>query len=168
MATHRIPILGAGTIPDATGNAFFEPYSIKATNDQWRHLVAVLNDSGTKVGLYGSFWVPKNYVGTPKIIVVWATTATTGNVVWDFDYRAIGGDDTESLDQSGTQEAVTVTDAAASAAHERLTPEMALTAANLAADDLVEFFFARDGASASDTLAAAALVHALIFEYADA
>jgi hypothetical protein len=142
--------------------------TVKATNDVWSHLVLIYNDTATKLNCFGRFTVPKNYVGTAKIIVVWTATATTGNVVWDFDYRAVGGNDAESLDQTGFQESVTVTDAAPGAAHRRLEASATLTAANLAVDDEVEFQISRDGADASDTMAAAAMLFEVLFEYADA
>lgn len=168
MATKRIPILGFGTVPDGSGDVFFEPYDIKATADQWKRLVAIFNDTSTRLGLRGGFTVPKDYVGAAKIIVVWTSTATSGDVEWDFDYRAVGGDDTESLDQSGTQESVNLNDTAPSAAHERMETALALTAGNFAADDEVEFELFRDGADAGDTMAAAAIVFNVLFEYSDA
>lgn len=167
MAIHRIPIL-AGAVPDTSGNVFVEKYDVKATNDVWRHLNYIFNDTATRLLVYGTFDIPKNYVGTPKLIIVWTATAITGNVVWDFDYRAVGGDNVESLDQTGTQEAVTVTDAAPGAAHRRLEVSIALTAANFAIDDTVEFLFGRDGVAAGDTMAAAAILFQLLFEYSDA
>lgn len=162
--------MGYNTIPDASGNVFFEPYTIKATNDQWRHGHWIFNDTATRDLLYGLFNVPKNYVGTPLVVIVWTTTATSGNCVWDFDYRAVGGDDLESLDQTGTQEAVTVTDAAPSAANERMEVTIALTAGNFAVDDTVEFLIARDGAvgPGTDTIAAAVQLVGLYFQYNDA
>jgi len=168
MATHRIPILGWGTVPDTSGNIFFEPYDVKATSDVWDRLVCIFNDTATRLGLRGGFTVPKNYVGAPKIIVVWTSTAITGDVEWDFDYRAVGGNDTESLDQAGTQETVNLNDTAPGAAHRRLETLLALTAANLAVDDEVEFELFRDGTDAGDTMAAAAIVFAVLFEYSDA
>ena len=168
MATHRIAILGSGTVPDNSGDVFFEPYDVKATNDAWRRLVAIFNDTATRIGLHGGFTVPRNYVGSPKIVVVWTTTATTGDVEWDLDYRAVGGDDSESLDQAGTQESVNVNDTAPSAAHERMEASLALIAGNLAVDDEVEFELFRDGTDAGDTMAAAAIVFAVLFEYSDA
>lgn len=168
MATHRIPILGFNTVPDASGNVFLEPYSIKATNDVWRHLHFIFNDTSTRDLLYGLFNVPKNYVGTASLIIVWTSTATTGDVVWDFDYRTVAGNDTTSLDQAGTEEAVTVTDTAPGATDRRLEVSISLTSANLAADETVEFLFGRDGASGSDTMAAAAQLVGLFFQYADA
>ena len=167
MSTQRIAILGFGTVPDDSGDAFFEPYAVKAANDQWKRLVGVLNDTTSRVGFYGGFVVPKNYVGSPKIIVVWTSTATTGDVELDFDYRAVGGDDTESLDQTGTQESVNVNDTAPSAVHERLEAALSLTAGNLAADDEVEFGLFRDGTDSGDTMAASAIIFSVLFEYSD-
>ncbi len=168
MATIRVPIIGWPSIPDGSGDVFFEPYSVKATNDVWDRLVAIFNDVNARIGLRGGFTVPKDYVGSAKIIVVWTSTAISGDVEWDFDYRAVGGDDTESLDQAGTQESVNINDTAPSAIHERMEAALTLTAGNIAADDEVEFEFFRDGADAGDTMAAAAIVFALLFEYSDA
>jgi hypothetical protein len=89
-------------------------------------------------------------------------------VEWDFDYRAVGGNDSESLDQAGTQESVNSNDTAPSAAHERMEISIALTDANFAVDDEVEFTLFRDGTDGGDTMAAAAIVFNVFFEYADA
>lgn len=168
MATHRIPILGYNTIPDSSGGVFFEPYTIKATNDNFGHIVLVFNNSNATEGIYGAFVVPANYSGSPVFKIYWTTTATTGNIKLDLDYRAIGGDDTESLDQSSFQENLTVTDGAPSATDERMEATMSATAGNLAADDIVEFYLTRESDNGSDTLAAAITVHAVVFQYADA
>lgn len=173
MATHRINILGAGTVPDTSGNCWQEPYTILATNDVWGMLIYRFGSSNaaepsTRIGLRGRFTVPKNYVGTAVLVIVWTATITSGNVVWDFDYRAVTGNDTESLDQSGNQESVTVTDAAPGAAHRRLEVTISLTSANFSADDTVEFELFRDGADAADTMAGSAILVDLLFQYADA
>lgn len=168
MATHRIPILGFGTVPDTSGNVWLEPYSIAATNDVWGRLIARFKDSGTRVGLHGGFSVPKNYVGSAKLAVIWTSSATSGDVEWDFDYRAVTGDNSESLDQAGSQESVNLNDSAPGAAHRRMECLITLTAGNFAADDEVEFALFRDGTDGGDTMAADALVFAVIFEYADA
>ena len=93
MATHRIPILNWATVPDDSGDVFIEPYSIKGSNDLWKRLVAIFNDTATRIGLHGGFTVPENYVGSPKIVIVWTSTATSGDVEYDYDYRAVGGND---------------------------------------------------------------------------
>lgn len=167
MATHRIPILGFGAVPDTSGNVFLEPYDVKASNDVWDRLVVVFNDTATRLGLHGGFAVPKNYVGSASIIVVWTTTATSGDVEWDFDYRAVGGDDSESLDQSGTQESVNNNDTAPGAAHRRMECSLSLTSGNFAADDEVEFTLFRDGTDGGDTIAAAVIVFSVFFQYSD-
>lgn len=168
MATHRLPILGFSTKPDTSGNCFQEPYTIKATNDQWAPNIFVFNDSGTRIGIYGLFAVPQNYVDTANVVLVWTSTATSGDIEFDFDYRAVGGNDSESLDQAGTQETVNSNDTAPSAAHERMELTVALTDGNFAAGDTVEFFAVRDGTDAGDTMAAAMLLFDLFFEYNDA
>ena len=87
---------------------------------------------------------------------------------WDFDYRAVGGNDAESLDQSGTQEAVNANDTAPDNAHERMEITIALTDGNFAADDTVQFSLFRDGTDGGDTMSAIAIVHDVLFEYNDA
>jgi putative transposon-encoded protein len=167
MTTFRLPILNWATLPDTTGNAFFEPFDVKATNDVWKNNVLILNDTATRIGVYGRFTVPKNYVGSARLISVWSTTATSGDVEFDCDYRAVGGDNSESLDQTSNQESVNLNDTAPGAAWRRMECAITLTAGNFAADDEVEFFFARDGTDAGDTIAAAVAVFNLLFEYQD-
>ena len=160
-------ILGALTTPGPSGDCFFEPYTIKATNDTWKHLVLVFNDTATRIGVYGVFQGPDDYVDTANLIIYWTSTATSGDVEWDFDYRAIGGDDTESLDQATAQESVNLNDTAPSAVNERQVCTIALTDGNFAAGDLVEFFLARDGTDGGDTIAAAVTLHGVVFDYAN-
>ena len=76
MATHRIPIIGWSSAPDASGDVFFEPYPVKATNDFWKQLVLVFNDSGVDDEFFGSFVVPQNYSSAANLVVDWTTTAT--------------------------------------------------------------------------------------------
>ncbi|KKL56640.1 hypothetical protein LCGC14_2243410 [marine sediment metagenome] len=168
MATKRLSILGWTTIPDTGGDVFFEPYTIKATNDNWGHLTCVFNDTAARDGLRGSFDIPQDYVGTANLVVVWTTTATSGDVEWDFDYRAVGGNDVESLDQATAQESVNANDTAPSATDERMEVSIALTDGNFAVGDTVAFEFFRDGTDGGDTISAAVQLHGLFFEYADA
>ena len=154
-------------VPDATGSVWQEPYNNIATNDVWKNLVTVFSDTATRIGIYGTFNVPQNYVGTAKLIPVWTTTATSGDVEWDMDYRAVTGNDSESLDQTSNQESVNLNDTAPAAAHNRMEIEITLTSGNFAAGDTVEFFFARDGTDGGDTIAASVLLFDLIFQYSD-
>lgn len=173
MATHRVPILGFATRPDDTGECFFEPADLNfGSNDLARQFMLALGSAlasapTVKHGVYGSFRVPKNYVGSAIVVIEWSATLTSGDVVFDFDYNAVGGNDTESLDPAAWQESVTVTDTAPGTARRKLTATVSLTSANLAVDDIVEFFIGRDGADGADTMAGRAYMVEATFEYAD-
>jgi hypothetical protein len=170
MATLRLPLLGFATVPDSSGDVFFEPATIKGTNDFFQGLVLVFNDSGADDELFGRFNVPKNYVDTANLVIVWTTTATSGDVEWGIAYRAVGGNDAESLDQATAQEALLSgnNDTAPSATDERMEFTIALTDGNFAADDTVQFIFSREGADGGDSISAAVRVFDLFFEYNDA
>src|SRR6187399_227306 len=104
MATHRIPILGGQTNPETTGDVYLWPYVNTATNLFWKHLFWNIIDSDLDVKLYGVFNVPKNYVGTATLVVVWTSAVISGNFGIEFGYRAVGGNDSESLDQATAQQ----------------------------------------------------------------
>lgn len=161
MATHRV---GVELHIPASADVFFEPSVVKDVNDRYPHLVLIFNDTATKISCGVRVVVPKNYIGTVNLVIIWETTATTGNAVWDFDYTAVAT--AESLDPSADQQSVTVTTAASGTARNRIESSMALTAGNLAIDDVIIGNLSRDGASA-DTIAAALSVEAVFLEYND-
>jgi predicted carbohydrate-binding protein with CBM5 and CBM33 domain len=167
MATHEISLLGPQTVPDSTGNVYQQPYPILATNDVWGNLIFVFADAGTTNYLYGVITIPQNYVGTAVIVFIWTATATSGNVLWGFDYRVVGGDDTTSLDQATAVESVTVQDVAPTATDRRLRVTVALTSANLAAGSTLEFRISRNPSNGSDTMAASAQLFDCLLSYAD-
>jgi hypothetical protein len=167
MATRRRSILGWNMKPDNSGDVTVQPLSLLATNDVWDHHVVVFGDTATRIGLHGAFQVPEDYVGGGKFVAEWSAAQTSGDVVIEVDYRAVGGNDAESLDQAGTQESLTVTDTAPSAAWERMEAELAATAGNFAANDICQFTVFRDG-TAADTLAGNLVLTNLFFEYQDA
>lgn len=165
MATHRLWIPAGAFLPDTSGNVFPKPSSVDDANDRFPHEVLAFADSGTRVGVSVAFAVPKNYVSTPKVILAWRSTATTGDVVWDVDTKAVA--DGESLDPNTDDDAVTAT--ATTPATARLRKDTSLTlSGTYAADDLVLMSVYRDGVQAGDTLAAEALLEGAFFEYADA
>jgi hypothetical protein len=169
MATFVMPIVNAACKPDNNGDTYFEPANVNLlANDFYDRVVMAFASQSARRGFSGAFRVPANYVGTPKIVGKWLTTATSGDVVFDFDYRAVA--DNESGDPTTDQESVSVTETADGTARDENAFELALTAANLAPGDLVLFSFVRDAADAADTLAATAWVEAadLGFQYADA
>ncbi len=168
MATHRIPIIGHATKPDDTGDCTQQSFAEIATNGVWDFLVWVFGSTTVRHGFYGTFTVPENYVAGAKIVVSWSTDQTTGTVEWDFDYRAVGGDDTESLDQTGTQETVNVGDVAPSAIWERMNVDLSLTDGNFNPGDTVEFYMVRDGTDGGDNLGGVGgVLFTLEFVYTD-
>ena len=169
MATHRIGIINWTALPDTSGDVFFEPYPTKATNDFFKQLVLIFNDSGVDDEFFGSFDVPQNYSSAANLVVVWTTTATISDWEIGFAYRAVGGNDVESLDQATAQESLLSgnNDTAPSAANERMEFTIALTDANFAAGDTVEYIFSREGADGGDGISAAIIVLGLYIEYSD-
>lgn len=166
MATHRL-YFGGLLVPDTSGNVYWQPASILDSNDLYPTVpVLVFADSGTKIGASCVLPVPKNYVGTAKIGGRWKTTATTGDVVFDVDYRSIATN--EPGDPSSHQESLTVTDTADGTARDLNDFEVTPTASNLAVDDSLFITISRDGANGSDTLAASVELVDAWLEYADA
>ncbi len=168
--TKRIPILGPGTVPGSAPGVSFEPYSIHSTNGLFKPMVLIFDFTGTLIEVHGSFDIPWDYPASPtsaKIVSIWTTSVTTGDWEQEFGYRAVAGNDTESLDQATFQEEITtgLNDTAPSAVHERMEYKITLTHANFSAGDTVGFVYRRDGVDAGDTIAAAVLVWGLYFEY---
>lgn len=165
MATHRL-YFGALLAPDTSGSVFWQPASILDSNDLSFVHVLVFKDTSTKDKASAVIAVPKNYVGTAKFGVIWKTTATSGNVVWNVDYRSIA--DGETLDPSSWQESLAVTDAAKGTTNQMNDANVSATSANLAVDDLILVTISRDGTSGSDTVSASAQLYEAYLEFADA
>lgn len=169
MAIHRIPILGWSCKPDNSGSVYSEPAAVNMqTNDRYPQMVWVFADTATKISLGGSFMVPKNYVGTAAIVLVWTKVGTsTNNALWDFDYTAVASG--ESSDPSADQEAATSGLVAGSGTSlvEQVTT-INLTSANLVVDDLVQFSISRDGVGETTGLATSLYLLGAFFQYADA
>jgi hypothetical protein len=162
--TFTTPILNGTSIPDTSGNVFAEPYTTKASNDAWKQSVWIYNDTSTDLHIYGSFRVPENFVSGAKLCTTWTSTATSGNVRWQVDYRSTGS--TGGLDQATAEEQVEGNTAAPAAAHDRTTSCLTLTDANVAASDTFQFRVGREGSdTGNDTMAAAAIVFSWYFEY---
>jgi hypothetical protein len=168
MATHTIPILGAGTLPDTTASVYPEPAAINfGSNDRYPGLVFAFADTSTRIKLGVSFRVPDNYVGTAAIVLIWAVTVTSGKVVWEFDYTAVAS--AESLDPSADQESTASTGTTVpGTARLRATETINLTSANLAVGDWVQGAIVRDGLdTTNDTAAGVAYLFAAFFQYSD-
>jgi hypothetical protein len=166
MATIRLSIFGAATLPDTSGNVWPEPAAVTQTNDHYAQTVWRFKDTATKDSLGFRFSVPSNFVSSPVFEVIWTSTATSGNVVWNADYNS--GSKTATLDPSTDEENLTVTTGAPGTSQTGVASQMSATAGNFAANDVCQGKISRNGASGSDTMAADAVVYDVIFQYADA
>lgn len=164
MATYRLEVFSWAALPDTSSNVWFEPAALTQTNDRYPQVVARFKDTATKDTLGFRFQVPQNFVSTPKFIVNWTTTATSGNAIWNVDYNS--GSATATLDPSSDNENLTVTTAAPGSSQTGVASSMSATAANLSAGEFCQGKLGRNGAG-SDTIAADLVVYGLFFEYQD-
>lgn len=164
MATFQLDITNSFK-PDASGEVFYEPYLTKDSGAVIDTTVLIFNDSGTKDGATTAFVVPKNYIGTAKLIVFWNANATTGNCIYDLSYltRSNG----EDMGAAATSTSDTVTQGTNGTAFNLNTSTMTLTSSNFTAGDICLLELFRDTLNASDTLAVSAIIHKVVFEYAD-
>lgn len=173
MAT-RDGISVFGARPSTTGKAWYESATVLFSNDAFDFDILRVDEDGsdsaqptTRINaLTGLFAVPADFVSGAKLVVRWCSTKTTGDVVFDLDYRAVGAG--ESLDQSGTQGSVSTTTTTPATAYQWVETVLTFTAGHLSAGDLVEFSLFNDGTDASDTLAGARIVAEVFFRYDDA
>jgi len=157
-----------GFKPDNSGDVFKQPSSVLHTNNIFDVYQLIFNDTDTKIGGSGKFYVPNNYVGTAKLIIVWHSSVITGNFVANFEYRAIGGNDLETFDPATVQEAVAVTDVAGGTTLYRMETSIALTSANFEKLNSVHYNFYRNGITeGAGGIAAPVIVDELYFEYDD-
>lgn len=166
MAT-RISLLAGRVSPQADNDAPYpKPSIIDETNDRFPHISWAFRNSGTGAKyLGGCISIPSNYStsGTVKIIIVWKTIATSGDVKWFVSYvdRAVD----ESFDPSADDEALTVTTTAKGTTLWRALSEVTLTASNLTANNTLLWRLGRAADDAADTLAAEALVEDVLLEF---
>lgn len=171
MATHRLSIIDR-FLPDTSGSVYWQPSSVLDTNDRFPHEVLVLPDSGTDIAASAQFAVPKNYSSTttdPTVVIVWRSSATTGDLRVTVATYVASGDNTTSMDPTtDTEASAAVTDTAGGAAMRRMEFSVTLTKANYSADASVLLKLTRTGSNVGDTLAASAIVEDVLFQYADA
>ncbi len=172
MATFRLSLLsGARSLDDKVWD---EPLSVLGTNNVWDTWfwrfdedIATPTALTTRVGITMRVAIPQEFVAAPTFIIVWTSTILTNDVVWDVDYRNVTGNDSESLDQSGEDETLSVTDTAPSAAWERMETSVAATVGNFAAGDTLQVSLFCDGTDGSDTLIGERMLEDFLLQYTD-
>ena len=165
MATHELPIIGHTVMPqsgvywDKVGN------QVTATNEFGNQLSIVMADGGTDEGFYGSFTVPQNYVGTPKVVVKGILDGAMSSVTLQFGIQGITKADNEAVDAAYSAE--DTGNNSDDHADEDLVV-VTITLSNFtgfAVGDTVFYYFFID---ATGTYAGNFLLTDLLFQYADA
>lgn len=168
MATHRVAI--PGPFFSANGNAYPSLMTNVVSGSTQDFPLWVFQDGVTGT-VQGMFPIPTNYVGTPKLIILWSSPTTAGNVVWDIVHRTMTAG-SHALDISTSPSEINETNLATSskpgAADQLEEDEIALTTTDLSADRVMYFEFSRLGGDGSDTKSDDAYVVGLVFEYSDA
>lgn len=163
----RISLLSGRVLSQADNDAPYPKSSIlDDTNDRFPHVAWAFRNSGTGAKyLGGSISTPSNYTssGTVKILIIWRTSATSGDVKFFVSYKSIATD--ETFDPSTDDEALTVTTTAKATTLWRAISEVTLTASNLVANETLLWRLGRAADDAADTLAAEALVEDVLLEY---
>lgn len=153
-ATSTVSLFNGFTIPDTGGNSWVQPSTINAPASISGNMVYIASSTSAKTGFYGTIALPKNFASsTSQIVVGWTATSTgTGNVVFDFDYRCVSGDNTTSLYQTSWQESTTTTVANPTTGGFRKKTIIDInTGYWCSAEDTMQFYIARDGADGADT-----------------
>lgn len=170
MATHRVPFLNWTAKPDDSGLVYLEPYKVTATNDLYSPYTLVFDTPGAaQRELFGQFEVPNNYASAGVVEVIYTSPVTTGSRFRiGFEYSAIGGNDSESLDPAAWVAASAVNASVPTTAQNRMTAQ--LTATSLTAGESIIYSLFRDGSQSDpddDDVTGKLVVKAAIFQYSD-
>lgn len=167
MATHRLPIMGQGLMPDSTGECFWQPVDVAMTLATFAgsNGIMSLKDPSADTGFYGSFVVPQNYVGTAKFTVAGILDFTTGgNLQLGVEYLSLT--DNEAMDAAYTDDDTFTIDSTGYTTEDIAIASVTVTAGDFTAGDVVQYFFRRE--FTSDTHVGDFHVTGLYFEYNDA
>lgn len=169
MATHRISIMGANTVPDSSGKVFMDIIENQATigTGTLNQLCMVMQPTaaGGDVGFSGSFSIPKNYVGSPKIIVKGILDGTPADIL-AFGFAMIGIADAEAVDAAYEAADLVNKSSWVGYTDEDLLELTITLTVTIAVDDQVFYNFFRDD-SVEDTTQNF-LLTSLEFQYSDA
>ncbi len=169
MTTHRKPIMGFGIKPDVTGECYFPPVDVEMTlgTGLMKNIICTLKDPSADTGFHGMFKVPKNYIGTPKIVITGIIDGTVGSTSVDFEFSYVSLANNESI-ETGWVESVTWDSGNTSGWTTEDLMELVSGAlgSNFSVDDQVFFYMKRD--YGTDDFVGDFHVTALEFEYNDA
>lgn len=168
MATHRLPILGPGTVPDDGVYINKVKNELTLTGADGEELCFVMPDpnGGGDHGVWGKFAVPKNYVGTPVLVIRGIIDGTVGATNVGFGVTMLGRADNEAYDTAiGTEATASFT--SNSYADEDVFEETITITETLAVDDDVTFHLYIDD-SVATPFTGNILMTGLFLQYSDA
>ena len=172
MATIRLPILGVQTIPDSSENVYIAPINSiltigAATRPPGAELAIVMPDPGAAdEGFYGKFSVPKDYVGSPVLVIRGILSGTVGATTLQFGFQKRALADNEAFDGDYDAEVTAGATTSGWADEDVYEETISLTAGDFAVDDDVFFYLYRDGGT--DDWTGTFLCTGVFFEYSDA
>lgn len=172
MATHRVPVanitaMDAGVFPAPVSTQI----TAAAAPSVGSLLAHVLADGGSDEGVYFNFSIPKNYVGTPKLVVKGILDGAPGaSDALGFGFRKRAVANNEAADGAfDAEETVSSTIGSGGLGYsdeDYIELSITLTAAHYAVDDEVYGYLYIDASGTSYT--GNFLLTDIQFEYADA
>ena len=161
-STHEITIFQFNTLPNNSGDAFFEPYSVSDTATAFDPMISRFNDTTTRVVIATAFKIPQNYDSSAQLIMDWTANATTGDANVGLSYLTVG--EGEDFGAAATSTAA-ATFSKGSTAFSRVRSVLDLTSTDFARGDIVLCDYFLDGTLTTTTLAAAMLTFSANFRY---
>ena len=170
MATHRISIFrNERTMRrvNKRSRIHLQLVNEKYTGNAGEEFMAVLENSGTRDVMYGTFVVPDDFVSNPAIVIPWTANETSGKARFTFGYNAVA--EGEDIDQVSLDQILNTSDGAPKTAGLIQSVVLSLNAGNFVANDVVRFELGRDTSHASDNLSSwvVVLYNMVKFRYED-
>jgi len=171
MASHRMSILGnerpdSGVLLDLISNQITAATAPSIGNN----LAWVMNDAGADEGIYGTFDIPENYVGSPTIIVKAVLDGAPGAAdTLGYGFRKRANADNEvadgTFDAEQTISSTIGSNGGGYSNEDECNLTITLTAGDYAVGDQVEFYLYIDASGTS--YAGNVLLRDAIFRYSD-
>ena len=156
MLNNTVIMDGNGQFPDASSNHY--------STGTFDSKIWVIPDNGNIQDFSGNFLVPQDYSDAANMVIIFTdTTLLAGNMNVDFTYSANA--DNESTDDTADQTLSNQTHASSTTTQLINTFTIALTDANFAAGDYVQWNLAFDTADGGWTLTGDSYILGIYFEY---
>lgn len=160
--TDTVP-LQIGLFRARTSGVYAPSYDQVATNDLWDFPVLAFKKTTQKESAHAAFVLPVDFPATLAAVdfeIQWTSVLTSGTVTFDIDYRIVGGDDTESLDEPTPQQGISAIDSAPSSVNRRMTQVIPASGANFssAGGKVLQLILSRDCPSETSGIAGEVIV----------